>query len=405
MSKGNDDVHSRLFEALERQAALAEILRAIAASPRDLPSLLQQVLESARKLCRADNGFIAQREGDLLRAVVTVGMEGAVKDRQLQGAAPIDRGTGIGRVILDGRPAHIHDALADPEMSAFALEMQRIVGFRTVLAFPLRRGDDVVGLVALRRNEVRPFSSSEIDLVSGFADQAAIAIEIVRSHETVERQRAELRRFLSPQIADLITSPEGPALLQGHRREITVVFCDLRGFTAFSETAEPEEALIVVRAFHATLGPLIVEHGGTLEHFEGDGAMVFFNDPIAVDDHVLRAVRMTLAMRERMDERVAGWRKRGHSLGFGSGIATGYATLGRIGFEGRYDYGAIGPVTNLAARLSSEAKAGQILISQRSFAQVEDLIDFESIGELAVKGYSRPQPAYNVLGVREPVGA
>ncbi len=228
-------------------------------------------------------------------------------------------------------------------------------------------------------------------------------IRIKQYHDTIERQRAELRRFLSPQIAQLVTSPEGEALLKGHRREITVVFSDFRGFTSFSETTEPEEVMKVVGAYHGTLGPLIVEHGGTLEHFEGDGVMVFFNDPVPMDDPVLQAVKLAIDIRDRMNDRCAGWRKRGYDLGVGCGIATGYATLGRIGFEGRYDYGAIGPVTNLAARLSSEAKAGQILISQRAFAAVEEHIEIEPIGEITVKGYSRPQAAYNVLTLKERV--
>lgn len=226
-------------------------------------------------------------------------------------------------------------------------------------------------------------------------------IRIKRYHDTIERQRAELRRFLSPQVADLITSPEGEALLRGHRREITVLFCDLRGFTAFSETAEPEEAIAIVRDYHATTGPLIVGHGGTLEHFEGDGFMVFFNDPVPVERPALQAVRLALAIRERMSDLCGQWRKKGYDLGLGCGIATGYATLGRIGFEGRYDYGAIGQVTNLGARLSSEAKAGQILLSQRAYAAVEDDVEVEAMGELTVKGYSRPQPAYNVLRLKE----
>jgi class 3 adenylate cyclase len=248
------------------------------------------------------------------------------------------------------------------------------------------------------------FMAKPIDQVELMARVRSL-VRVKEYHDTVERQRGELMRFLSPQISQLVTSPEGQALLNGHRREITVVFCDLRGFTTFSETAEPEEALAVVRAYHGALGPLIVEHGGTLEHFEGDGVMVFFNDPLPVEAPVLQAVTMTLQMREKMDGLIAQWRKRGYELGFGCGIATGYATLGRIGFEGRYDYGAIGPVTNLGARLGAEAKAGQILISQRAFAQVEELVEVEEMGELTVKGYGRPQAAYNVVRLKEPVAS
>jgi class 3 adenylate cyclase len=219
--------------------------------------------------------------------------------------------------------------------------------------------------------------------------------------ETIERQKGELTRFISPQIASLITSEEGEQLLAGHRRRITVVMCDLRGFTAFSETAEPEEVLGVLRVYHATLGQVIQQHDGTLEHFAGDGVMVYFNDPALQPDHELRAVTMAVAMREAVADLAAGWHKLGYELGFGVGIVAGYATLGRIGFEGRYDYGAVGNAVNLAARLCAEASPGQVLLDQRTFAAVEDMVEVEPVGELHLKGLTRPVPAYDVLGVRE----
>ena len=215
--------------------------------------------------------------------------------------------------------------------------------------------------------------------------------------EEIERV-SRLRRFLSPQIAELVLSQE--ALLQPHRREISVVFCDLRGFTTFSETAEPEESLAVLRDYHQAVGAAVFRHEGTLEHFAGDGVMVWFNDPLPQDDHALRAVRMALAVRTRMAELFENWRKRGHALGFGAGIAMGHATLGRIGFEGRYDYGAVGNVTNLAQRLSAEAKPGQVLISQRVVSATEETVEAESVGELVLKGYLRPVSAYNVVALR-----
>jgi class 3 adenylate cyclase len=215
--------------------------------------------------------------------------------------------------------------------------------------------------------------------------------------EELERM-SRLRRFLSPQVAELVVSQE--ALLQPHRREITVVFCDLRGFTTFSETAEPEEALAVLRDYHTALGAAVFRYEGTLEHFAGDGVMVFFNDPVPHDDHTLRAVSMAVDLRERMAELLERWRKRGHQLGFGVGIAAGYATLGRIGFEGRYDYGAVGNVTILAQRLSAEAKPDQILVSQRVHAAVESAIDASAVGDLTLKGYTRPVPAFDVTGLR-----
>jgi adenylate cyclase len=215
--------------------------------------------------------------------------------------------------------------------------------------------------------------------------------------EEIERI-GRLRRFLSPQIAELVLSQE--TLLQPHRREISVVFCDLRGFTTFSETAEPEESLAVLRDYHQAVGASVFRNEGTLEHFAGDGVMIWFNDPVPQEDHALRAVRMAIAVRERMAEQFEKWEKRGHTLGFGAGIAMGHATLGRIGFEGRYDYGAVGNVTNLAQRLSAEAKSGQILVSQRVFAAVEPAIESESVGELTLKGYSRPLAAYSVVALR-----
>ena len=215
--------------------------------------------------------------------------------------------------------------------------------------------------------------------------------------EEIERV-GRLRRFLSPQIAELVLSQE--SLLQPHRREISVVFCDLRGFTTFSETAEPEESLAVLHDYHQAVGAAVFRDEGTLEHFAGDGVMIWFNDPLPQEDHALRAVRMSIGVRDRMAEQLERWEKRGHKLGFGAGIAMGHATLGRIGFEGRYDYGAVGNVTNLAQRLSAEAKPGQILVSQRVFAAVENAVDSENIGDLVLKGYSRPVAAFNITALR-----
>ena len=218
--------------------------------------------------------------------------------------------------------------------------------------------------------------------------------------ETIERQKDELSRFLSPQIAALVSSDEGEQMLAGHRREATAVFCDLRGFTAFSDQAEPEEVLGLLREYHAAMGKLIVAHGGTLEHFAGDGMMVFFNDPVPQPDHVSRAVRMAVAMREMFEGLASKWARLGFELGLGVGIATGYATLGRIGFEGRYDYGMVGAAVIVAARLSSAAEANQILLNPRAHAAVDELVDAESVGDLTLKGFARPIPTVNVLAMR-----
>jgi class 3 adenylate cyclase/CheY-like chemotaxis protein len=209
-----------------------------------------------------------------------------------------------------------------------------------------------------------------------------------------------LKRFFSPQLAELIVAGDTDDPLKSHRREVTVIFLDLRGFTAFAESAEPEEVMTVLREYHAEMGRLILEHEGTLERFTGDGMMIFFNDPIPVPNPAERAIRMAVAMRSRVTELIGKWRKRDYDLDFGVGIAQGYATIGAIGFEGRWDYGAIGTVTNLAARLCGEAKASQILISQRLLGTVEELVEVERVGELTLKGFHRPVTTHNVLRLK-----
>jgi adenylate cyclase len=238
----------------------------------------------------------------------------------------------------------------------------------------------------------------------------AQAEELARWNATLEervaRQLAELervgrlKRFFSPQLAELIVHGGAEDPLASHRREVTVVFIDLRGFTAFAETAEPEEVMGVLRDFHARMGQLVLTYEGTLERFTGDGMMIFFNDPVIVPDAVERALKMAVGMRQALEELAARWRQRGYDLHMGVGIAQGYATIGAIGFEGRLDYGAIGTVTNLASRLCAEAAGGQILISQKVRAAAGDLVDAEPVGELTLKGFQRPVPAYNVRGLK-----
>lgn len=214
----------------------------------------------------------------------------------------------------------------------------------------------------------------------------------------LERMR-RLQRFLAPQVAELILSSGSEHILESHRSPITVVFCDLRGFTAFAETAEPEEVMTLLGEYHATLGALIHKYEGTLDRFVGDGVDVFFNDPLPCPDPSPRAVRMAVEMRERIGELSRGWREQGHHLGFGVGIAHGYATLGRIGFEGRSDYSAIGTVVNLAARLCAEAADGQILVEGKVRSAVEAVAALQPHGELVLKGLHRPVAAYSVLGL------
>ncbi len=223
-----------------------------------------------------------------------------------------------------------------------------------------------------------------------------------RVREQVEQLQGlgRLRRFLSPQVTELILSSGDDSCLQSHRQLIATVFCDLRGFTAFSDTVEPEEAISVLQSYHKAMGELIDYFEGTIDHRAGDGIMIIFNDPLPCDQPAARAVRMGLAMRERMDTLTSDWRRFGYELGFGVGIAMGYATLGMVGYEGRFDYTANGNAVNLAARLCDEARSGQILISQRVQVEVEDLVEAELVAELSFKGFHRPVPTFNVQGMR-----
>jgi class 3 adenylate cyclase len=388
---------NRQLESLRaQQHALAAVLRAIARS-EPLEAVLDVALEAALRLCEGDFDSFYLAEGETLRAVVQHGGSPEQAEYERTHAHVPDRRTCVGRVMLTRRTVHIPDVLADPEYTWVGSD---ISGLRTLLGVPALLDDELIGVIGIGRFEAKAFDDEEVELVETFADQAAIAIANARLLDAVDRQRAELSRFVSAPVADLVTSPQGEQLLAGHRAHITCLFCDLRGFTSFVETAEPEEHFEVLRAYHGVLGELIAEHGGTLEHFAGDGLMIFFNDPVPLPEHELHAVRLALEAQERFDRLASEWRRRGTDLALGIGIASGHATLGRIGFEGRYDYGVLGPVANLASRLSTIAKGSQILVSQRLFAAVEDRVDGRAVGEVELKGFTRPVAAYEVVGLR-----
>ncbi len=391
------DTRDAIIESLrDQQRAISDVLRAVASS-EGLEPVFSAVVDAATRLCRGDYGAMYLVDGDVLRVVTQHYGHPELYDYERDHPHVRDRTTVVGRVAITGDVVHIPDTRADPE---YTWGGAQVTEYRALLGVPIFVDDELIGALNVVRVAPEPFADEHIELGRTFADQAAIAIANARLLDRVDRQRTELARFVSPQVAELLSSDEGERLLAGHRAYISVLFCDLRGFTTFAETAAPEELFELLRDYHAVIGDLITTHSGTLEHFAGDGVMVFFNDPVPVTDHETRAIRMALVLEERFGELAALWRKRGTELGLGVGIAAGYATLGRIGFEGRYDYGALGPVTNLASRLSTHAGPGQILISQRVLAAVEDAVDAQPVGELELKGFGRPVAAYEVRELR-----
>jgi class 3 adenylate cyclase/putative methionine-R-sulfoxide reductase with GAF domain len=278
-------------------------------------------------------------------------------------------------------------------------QLPSLPNVQSQLAMPLLVKDRLIGVLVVESPRPNAFDELDEMLLNIVANQAATAIGNARMYLMVERL-SRLKRFFSPQLAELIVAGGTQDPLQTHRREITVVFLDLRGFTAFAEEVEPEEVMGVLRDYHAEMGRLILAHEGTLERFTGDGMMIFFNDPVPVPNPAERALQMALAMRERVQDLSLRWRRRGYDLALGIGIAQGYATIGAIGFEGRWDYGAIGTVTNLAARLCGEARGNQVLVSLRVAGEVENTIDLEEVGPLPLKGFHKPVPAFSVLGLK-----
>jgi adenylate cyclase len=381
----------------EQRQAVSDVLRAVVSS-EGLQAVLVEIVEAAKRLCRGEHAQLYLAEGDVFRIFSQSSDLDEAYDYAQEHPHARDRTTIVGRVGLTGELEQIPDVLADAD---YSYEGQRIIVYRALLGVPIVLDGELIGVIAVARNDVGRFAEEHVELVRTFADQAAIAISNARLLAAVDRQRTELARYISPPVSELISSEQGEQLLAGHRAYITCLFCDLRGFTAFAETAAPEELLEVLRAYHETLGGLIAAYEGTLEHFAGDGVMVFFNDPLEIDEHELQAIRFALAAQEKFAILAQSWKKRGIQLGLGIGVEAGYATLGRIGFEGRYDYGALGPVTSLASRLSSNAEAGQILIGSRVFGAVEDTVDAVHVGELELKGFGRPITTFEIRGLRQ----
>jgi class 3 adenylate cyclase/HAMP domain-containing protein len=434
-----------LAQSINELKVLEEVGRAVASS-LDLNAVLPTVASRALEITRAD-------------AVLIYGYDATKRRFNLVEAKGIDRSADGEHLTIDEGKSILSEAakrgepIAIPDLANAADVPLRNVaiaaGFHAVLVVPLVDQQGALGALVVLRKAAGEFATNLIGLMRTFANQAVLAMrnarlftevdqkgrELASARDTVQQQADKLQeqteqlrnwnksleervekqlgeierirrleRFLAPQVAQLIASSDGhDALLDSHRREVTVVFCDLRGFTAFTETTEPEEAMNVLREYHAALGELIFRYEGTLDRYAGDGVMILFNAPIQFEDHTKRAVKMAVEMRDRIGLLTQKWRNRGHSLGFGVGIALGYATLGQVGFEHRLEYAAIGSVTNLASRLCDEAKADQIVASRRVYGMVEQWVDAAPIDDLVLKGFNHPVLAVEILQWREEV--
>jgi class 3 adenylate cyclase len=420
---------NELRESLDRQTATSEVLGVISASPGELQPVFDAMLKSATRLCDAECGILTLRRDDGFQAIAMQGVD--------PGFAEVMRRAPF-RPTPDSMYAHLERTkqplqFADGRQSPAYLAGNPTVvaaieqgGVRTNFIVPMLKKGELVGAIWIYRKDVRPFSLKHIEVVENFGKQAVIAIEntrllnelrerteeVVKLNEQLEQRVADqvgeiermgrLRRFLPPQVADLIVASGTEKQLESHRREITALFCDLRGFTGFSESSDPEDVMALLRDYHAAIGEIIIKYSGTLERYAGDGVMVVFNDPVPVEKPALQAVLMALEMRDVIGALTEKWRRLGHDIGFGIGIAHGFATLGTIGFEGRFDYAAIGTVSNVASRLCDEAKPSQILISPRVLMAVEDAVTTEPAGEFTLKGIRRPMAAHNVLAAAPP---
>jgi len=409
---------------LAREAATRHILQVISQSRDDEKPVFDVILENAARLCQAPMARLHLVDDDRMSFRSVAFWGDPMRSMVVGESWPLDAANPLARAMIEGQTLRLADH-ADTEWyrsgDPVAVRLVEVEGVRTRLSVPLMRGDMAIGAITLSRREVKPFTEDQIALVESFAAQAVIAIENVRQFKALEARTAEvqslneglearveeqvgeiermgrLKRFMPAAVADAVVLAGDDRLLSSHRALIAVLFCDIRGFTAFCETAEPEETIEVLQTYHEEMGKLIAEHGAGVDHRMGDGIMVLFNDPLPCEDPAGNALRLALAMRTRMAELCYSWKRLGHRLGFGMGISLGYATVGMVGSEGRYEYTASGTAVNLAARLCDEAEDGDILLSPRACAAVEGHCAAESLGERSFKGIHAPVEIFRVV--------
>lgn len=405
---------------LERELATNNILSVISQSRHDDVPVFDAILTNATRLCHAPIAglFLVDEERKKYKIVAAHGANAEFVKTMDENPPDLDpERYAAARAMIEKRVVHVED-LASPTLFG-ANATHRIAtikheGIRTALFVPLIWQDQSIGGFGVWRREVKPFHADEIALVETFAVQAVIAIENARQFKALETLNADLssrveeqvneiermgrlKRFLPAAVADTVVSSGSEDMLKSHRALLGVLFCDIRGFTAFCETAEPEETIEVLQTYHEEMGRLIKAHGAGVDHRMGDGIMVLFNDPLPCDDPAGEAVRLAIDMRESMARLCKRWKRYGHRLGFGVGVSLGYATVGMVGFEGRFDYTASGTAVNLAARLCDEAEDGEILLSPRAAIAIEDENKVASIGEKILKGIREPIEVFRLI--------
>jgi class 3 adenylate cyclase/DNA-binding CsgD family transcriptional regulator len=428
------DLALELDEAIRRERGLAKILKIISKQESELEPVIDAVLDHALEICEAEFGILFEYHDNMrFRELQSRGISTAFAAwLKEQGVFAVEPETGLGRVASSLQTINIADLRSEDvyrNQAPLRIATADLGKARSFAAIPMLSGDRLIGTFTVYRTRVHPFNDRALELAQVFADQAVIALENVRQFKLLEARTGEvqalntslevrvdeqvkeieqmgrLKRFLSPAVADALVTSGDESVLTSHRALIATLFCDIRGFTAFCETAQPEETIEVLQTYHEEMGNLISAHGGGVDKRMADRIMVIFNDPLPCEDPAGDAVHLAMAMRERMVVLCRKWKRLGHRLGFGVGISFGYATIGMVGSEGRYDYTASGTTVNLAARLSDRAEDGEILLSPRAYTAVEDDFQAESSGAVDLKGIREPVEIFrltNAGGVSAP---